>query len=317
MSKKRERKITRTEYITISYDADDPKLKEHKLSARELGQAIIAMQELIEKSDRLLNPGRRKSVGVFVKTPAQAGSLEVVFGIDYYNMAAQVIDVLPYLGIGYSATKIKDSLFEAIEETKGKTVIAVHTEDNNDTITLCIDGKNVSKDKNVAKLLGNKEIRENVQQLLSPVLEKPNPKFRIFEGDCEKPEREDTRKPLTELNATQIETIKEMEMTPNQEPDPPFDTTISLTTVSFKGQKGWEMYYQNKNIPVEIIDDAFIAKINEDIASFQKGDLFTVTMQKTVNQFGKQSKDSYTILKVKHHLARSERRIVSENGESK
>ncbi|WP_176672513.1 hypothetical protein [Vespertiliibacter pulmonis] len=34
MSKKRERKITRTEYITISYDANDPKLKEHKLNQR-------------------------------------------------------------------------------------------------------------------------------------------------------------------------------------------------------------------------------------------------------------------------------------------
>ncbi|ATW43330.1 hypothetical protein Q7526_00390 [Glaesserella parasuis] len=317
MSRKRERKITRTEYITISYDANDPKLKEHKLSAKELGQAIIAMQELIEKSDRLLNPGRRKSVGVFVKTPAQAGSLEVVFGIDYYNMASQVIDVLPYLGIGYGTAKVTDSLFKAIEETQGKTVIAVHTEDNSDNITLHIDGQEITKDKNVAKLLGNKEIRENVQQLLSPVLEKANPTFRIFEGDGEKPEGEETRKQLTVLNAPQIETVKKMEMDSSQEPEPPFDTTISLTTVSFKGKKGWEMNYQNKNIPVEIIDEAFIAKINEDIASFQKGDLFTVTMQKTVNQFGEQAKESYTIIKVKHHLARSERRLVSENGESK
>ncbi|QLB20032.1 hypothetical protein A6B43_00010 [Vespertiliibacter pulmonis] len=231
-------------------------------------------------------------------------------------MASQVIDVLPYIGIGYGATKIKDSLFNAIEETKGKTVIAVHTKDKSDNITLRVDGQEITKDKNVAKLLGNKEIRETVQQLLSPVLEKPNPTFRIFEGDGEKPEGKETRKSLTLLKAPQIEIVRKMETSSNQEPEPPFDTTISLTTISFRGNKGWEMYYQNKYIPVEIMDEAFITKINNDIASFQKGDLFTVTIQKTVNQFGEQTKESYTILKVKHHLARSERRLVSEHGES-
>ncbi|WP_256692882.1 hypothetical protein [Histophilus somni] len=40
MKKKRERKITRTEYITISYDANDPRLKQHKFSTKELGQEL-------------------------------------------------------------------------------------------------------------------------------------------------------------------------------------------------------------------------------------------------------------------------------------
>lgn len=320
----KQRKVVRTEFITLSYDSDSRDLENHRMNARELGKAIIAMHDLIEKSDKLLNPGRRKSLGVFVETPAQEGSLEVVFGIDIYNMTTQVIDVLPYIGLGYASVKSRKSvfnlgktIFDAINDTKGETVIGIHTNDNSDVATLSVDGKEIKSDKNIAKLLANKDIRENIKTLVSSPLEgNIKPAFKILAGNSIKTpdSSEYSREILVKLEPEEIRTIQKMKINDPKERVEILETTIALLTVSFKGSKGWEMTYGNHSYPVEITDEDFIKKINENIASFKKGDLFTVTMNKTIKMLGYETKEYYTITKVKHHLAPEERRIISDNG---
>lgn len=66
--------------FSISYDAKDNSLAEHEINAKELGEAILGMHNLIDETAKVISSDSA-GVELNVTTPAKEGSVEVVFSL--------------------------------------------------------------------------------------------------------------------------------------------------------------------------------------------------------------------------------------------
>ena len=239
--------------------------------------------------------------------------------------------VLEYLGFAAGAavtTFTGKGVLDVIKKTKGKSILEVKTTDKSNEATLVLDGKELTVDKKVARLVTNSKLRENIQQIVSVPLEgKIEPKFKVklFEEPLE-----DNNEQLNEVVAKEVRTVEfeqsQVKMIENMDISlvPEIHTeekeaTIALTQISFTGsEKGWKMSYNGKTeVSVELLDENFIKKINKNTASFRKGDLFNVTLRITTRITGKRETVRYSIVKVKNHMASADRKIVSDQLEKR
>ena len=107
--------------FSISYDADDNQLSEHRMDADMLAESIKNVAQLVRRADEILN-GENRNIRTFVTAPAREGSLTIDF-------LAQLIDpdlgekVLYTIGIATPVGSISYGVFKALREIGGKEII--------------------------------------------------------------------------------------------------------------------------------------------------------------------------------------------------
>lgn len=313
--------------FTVSYDAKDNEYAKHRIDADQLIEIVTNMKELINRADRTIHR-RQSTVKLYLQAPVQSGSVEVPFLLDNASNAMAVLEYLGFTAGAAVTTFTGKGVLDVIKKTKGKSILEVKTTDKSNEATLVLDGKELTVDKKVARLVTNSKLRENIQQIVSVPLEgKIEPKFKVklFEEPLE-----DNNEQLNEVVAKEVRTVEfeqsQVKMIENMDISlvPEIHTeekeaTIALTQISFTGsEKGWKMSYNGKtDVSVELLDENFIKKINKNTASFRKGDLFNVTLRITTRITGKRETVRYSIVKVKNHMASADRKIVSDQLEKR
>ena len=313
--------------FTVSYDAKDNEYAKHHIDADQLIEIVTNMKELINRADRTIHR-RQSTVKLYLQAPVQSGSVEVPFLLDNASNAMAVLEYLGFAAGVAVSTLTGQGVLDVIKKTKGKSILEVKTTDKSNEATLVLDGKELTVDKKVARLVTNSKLRENIQQIVSVPLEgKIEPKFKVklFEEPLE-----DNNEQLNEVVAKEVRTVEfeqsQVKMIENMDISlvPEIHTeekeaTIALTQISFTGsEKGWKMSYNGKtDVSVELLDENFIKKINKNTASFRKGDLFNVTLRITTRITGKRETVRYSIVKVKNHMASADRKIVSDQLEKR
>ncbi|HHE9998139.1 hypothetical protein ABN48_06820 [Haemophilus influenzae] len=313
--------------FTVSYDAKDNEYAKHRIDADQLIEIVTNMKELINRADRTIHR-RQSTVKLYLQAPVQSGSVEVPFLLDNASNAMAVLEYLGFAAGAAVTTFTGKGVLDVIKKTKGKSILEVKTTDKSNEATLVLDGKELTVDKKVARLVTNSKLRENIQQIVSVPLEgKIEPKFKVklFEEPLE-----DNNEQLNEVVAKEVRTVEfeqsQVKMIENMDISlvPEIHTeekeaTIALTQISFTGsEKGWKMSYNGKtDVSVELLDENFIKKINKNTASFRKGDLFNVTLRITTRITGKRETVRYSIVKVKNHMASADRKIVSDQLEKR
>ena len=313
--------------FTVSYDAKDNEYAKHRIDADQLIEIVTNMKELINRADRTIHR-RQSTVKLYLQAPVQSGSVEVPFLLDNASNAMAVLEYLGFAAGAAVTTFTGKGVLDVIKKTKGKSILEVKTTDKSNEATLVLDGKELTVDKKVARLVTNSKLRENIQQIVSVPLEgKIEPKFKVklFEELLE-----DNNEQLNEVVAKEVRTVEfeqsQVKMIENMDISlvPEIHTeekeaTIALTQISFTGsEKGWKMRYNGKiDVSVELLDENFIKKINKNTASFRKGDLFNVTLRITTRITGKRETVRYSIVKVKNHMASADRKIVSDQLEKR
>lgn len=313
--------------FTVSYDAKDNEYAKHRIDADQLIEIVTNMKELINRADRTIHR-RQSTVKLYLQAPVQSGSVEVPFLLDNASNAMAVLEYLGFAAGAAVTTFTGKGVLDVIKKTKGKSILEVKTTDKSNEATLVLDGKELTVDKKVARLVTNSKLRENIQQIVSVPLEgKIEPKFKVklFEEPLE-----DNNEQLNEVVAKEVRTVEfeqsQVKMIENMDISlvPEIHTeekeaTIALTQISFTGsEKGWKMSYNGKTeVSVELLDENFIKKINKNTASFRKGDLFNVTLRITTRITGKRETVRYSIVKVKNHMASADRKIVSDQLEKR
>lgn len=323
MTVKQKKKKNDNVRFTVSYDAKDNEYAEHRIDADQLVEIVTNMKELINRADRTIHR-RQSTVKLYLQAPVRAGSLEIPFLLENANNAMAVLEYLGFAG-GVTVTAFTGKgVLDVLKETQGKSILEVKTTDKSNEATLVLDGEELTVDKKVAKLVTNTKVRENIQQLIATPLEgKESPEFKIklleqlpVENDTVEFSEQSTAEIQTvSFEHSQVKMIEEMELSlvPEVHSEEK-DATIALTQISFTGsEKGWKMTYGNKtDISVELLDEHFIQQINKDVTSFRKGDLFNVVLRITTRTLAKRETVRYSIVKVKNHMAGSDRKIVSD-----
>ncbi|WP_314888593.1 hypothetical protein [Cardiobacterium hominis] len=297
-------------HFSVSYDADEQDLKEHRMPADRLVEAIKEMNSLILQADKVLH-GRHKSVELFVSAPAVPGSMGIEFILEFLNpdgaeMIAQALGLISVVGgltkgivKGLTGKKqdepvaVYDDIFEIAQEINGAAVIDVETFDDSDVAIMKVGGKTLYCEETAARLIENPKIRKAVHGLVTkPVEGYRSPTFKL--DNRETPEIE------VELGTEHIQRIKKLLVTESEPKIRSVTAVVTFTQVNFDKPTGWKIRLEGKEVSVEVTDEAFLKRINRNQQDFRKSDEYDVELIKTTtyNKTG-EKKITYTLSKAK------------------
>ena len=277
--------------FSVSYDADDNQLSEHRMDAELLASAIKNVAQLVKHADEVLY-GENRHIRTYVTAPAKEGSLEVEF-IALLIDPAIAQNILSALGFIAPVGAIAGGVFKALREISGKEIIEVHTSDDEKEATVHLsDGTALSLPKDVAALTASPQIRTHIKQIVSaPLYHRNTPVFKI------KNEDEAIELKFDDSDIRAIQKVKTKALPPRIDK---ITTKASFSRVDFDGSKGWKLLLDgNTVVDASISDDIFLKSISANDQAFKKEDTFKIVLEITTytNDRGKETR-KYKILQV-------------------
>jgi hypothetical protein len=162
-------------HFQIVYDG--PALVDHEMDIRDLAPALLAISDLLDESNRVLN-GDKSVVSVRVKGTFKTGSFSIdfsvfqgfvdqVFGLitsKKFETAAAILSIL-----GFTA---KEGLIFILGKIKHRKIKSIHDDNNNPRIIM-EDGDVINLvDRRLLELLNNSKIRRSIEKTIYDPLSK-------------------------------------------------------------------------------------------------------------------------------------------------
>ena len=279
--------------FSISYDADDAQLSEHRIEAHLLSKTIESVEQLIRISDEILRNNDEKIILIFVTSPAKEGSLVIDFMSVLLDpeVAKKILGVLGFIR---STSAFSNGIFQALRKISGREIIKIYssTVDNTSKIELS-DGEIMTVDKELGQIIASPKIRECVKDIITkPLLNRDSPSFKILNTD---------QKIELEFKKPDVQAIRQVKTNFISDNIEESIVYASFSQVNFeKMSSGWKINYDGKkSISVLLLDKEFFDKIRFNKQSFKREDIFKIKLQvETSNvELGVQKK-RYKILKV-------------------
>jgi hypothetical protein len=273
--------------FTISYDAEGA-LAHHQIKAKDLGSAILGMDDLITKSAKIVSNGSSEA-DLSVVAPAKEGSLEIIYSIFADPLTA--ITVLKSIGIiGGGAVASTASAIGIIDRIKDKKIEKVVINARKKTAVITVDGNEIETSSDVAQLVSSKEIRQALHKVIQgPLQGKENPRVSF------KAEGKVTT--LAEDKIVNFKPIKS-DLTEKVNIDT-FRKKIQFTKLNFKGKRGWSIASRDGfEASVTIQDEEFMLKVADNEEAFLKDKLYMVNIEKKEIIDLSGTRTTYAIVKV-------------------
>lgn len=289
-----------TESLTLVFDGSG--LQSHEIDVKDLGQALIAMGDLIQAANAEIN-GNSTHVEVKVKAHKQ-GSFEVEFLVQALQSAKPLLDFAQQNKDAIEAANgLLDLLFKAvaisgglgggaialIKWLKGKKPEKIERQKNGDVYVYVENVIFVTND-NAIKLAKSIAVRKPVKELVStlkqngidilkikrpskPVLEVKKSEVGYFDYQDEEELIEDTRK-----------------------------MNLQIVKLSFKENDKWQMTDGGKPFSVTIEDVDFLNRVQKREVAFANGDYLSCDVLEKQYRSSSGLKMQYTITKVHNHV---------------
>lgn len=277
--------------FSISYDADDNQLSEHRMDAELLAESIKNVAQLIKRADEVLN-GENRNIRTYVTAPAKEGSLTVQF-LTLLIEPDLGEKILYALGIATAAGSVAGGVFRALREIGSKEILEVHTSDNDEKAELHLsDGQVMKLPKDEAVLAASPKIRQQIKNIVSaPLYHRENPVFRMKNDD------EETVWQFDDADIRAVKEVKTKSLPPQIEK---MTVKASFSQVNFDSDKGWKVQLDaDTAVSAPLCDEAFLQAVSAKSQSFRKEDIFKMVLEvtTTTNDLGQESK-KYKILQV-------------------
>lgn len=289
----------------IAYDG--PAVDDGIMDVKELAPALLALGDLIENSNQTVGDPDTK-IKVVVRSSFEKGSFQVTLEM-VYSLAEQVkmyfdlqgadslVEKLPILIGLVSGAGL--SLIKLIKWLNGRNIKSVTVLENG-KMRLELSGDNgkfdyIEVDEKVIRLFRNRDVRENLRRMLSPLEKLGINGFSVRKGK------------------ETIERISKDEINLYEVPDPQNEeqsiitvrrTFVNLIEVAFEEGLKWRLSDGDNKFYATIADEDFLKQMETD-KTFAKGDILEVELETTQIATPKGGiKNEHMILKVINHLTR-------------
>ena len=279
-------KVVQTEF-TISYDAAGD-LENHIINAKDLGNAIIGMYELITKAATIVSNGSSEA-DLKVIAPAKEGSLAIVFAI--VADPVTTLTVLKSIGIGVAAAAASaGTAIGIIDRLKDRKIEKVTINSKTQMATIETKDEVIETTSHVAQLVASKDIRQAFHKVVQAPLQGRGAATISFITDSEEVV-------LSEPEIRNFSPIRSE--VKEKETKETFNKTVQFTKLNFNSRRSWTV--QSKDgfeASVTIKDDAFMAKVSGNKEAFKKDKFYVVKIEKTETTNMSGSKVKYDIVQV-------------------
>jgi len=281
-------------HTTIAYDG--PALEHGTMDVRDLAPALLAVGTLCDRANKVLN-GSKATVQINVRTGFKPGS----FGVDLalvhtvvqqakaFLLSDNVTAALNLLGLLGFASGTGVSVIALIKWLRGRRPQSVTTLENGNvrievivdlTVTHKIEIEYIEVSPDVAKLYNDVGVRSAAKEIVAP-LERPG--IETFETKTSIDGAVIERVTKAELPAFTVSEPAQTRVTGSE-----YETVLQIVKPSFDERLTWTFFDGERNIFVDIEDEAFFAEVQRRERSFAKGDLLRVVLfaESFVNESG-------------------------------
>jgi hypothetical protein len=281
--------------FSVFYDStdNDSALSQHSISVSQLSAALVGINGAIREANRIVN-GEEEPIEVRI---AAGGFEEGSFGIPIEIIQdPAAIDVLRAIGITvFNSSIVLGGALGVIQKLKGRKVRKIERVKKESGYTLSVDGETIACSATEKRLVTSKAFRKHVDTIFSEPLENSTAEIVRLQM------QEDGEKRSLDLNKAVAQEFAAPDDILQSETEHE-DTFVTVRFKSAFAEKsgGWIIDMFGKDIKVEILDKAFLSKLNSEDAEFSFGRKFEVTLRETTTikgGIGRRSK-SYAILTV-------------------
>ncbi len=281
-----ENEVIKTEF-KISYDAPGD-LKEHAIDAKNLGNSIIGMHDLITKAAEIVSNGSSEA-DLKVVAPAKEGSLEIIFAI--LADPITTLAVMKNIGIGVAtAAASAATAIGVLDRLKDNKIEKVVIDQRTQKATIFTREGEIETTSKVAQLVASKDVRQALHKVIqAPLQGRQGAKIKLTTGAVTNELDEDEIKNFSPIRSD----VKEKEEITK------LQKVIFFTKLNFKSGRGWTI--QDKDdfeATVYIKDKDFLTKVAKNEEAFKKDKLYTVELEKTETTNVSGTNVKYAILRV-------------------
>ncbi|MDI4089827.1 hypothetical protein QK428_10850 [Pseudomonas aeruginosa] len=278
---------------------DGPALAHSEMDVRELAPALLALGELLEEANAIINHGRAQ-LSVQVKATFKTGCfgieldvvqslLQAAQSLFAHESIATAKELLEWLGlIGSTA----GGLLWLIKKIRGRKINQVVLLDNG-KVKIVLDNEAIEAEEKVLELYRQFRVRSALEGVLKPLESEGIDTFAVT----------DLKQTKRFIEVTKQERVYFKTPEPEAEPlsDDEFDVNLQIVSISFQDGNKWRFSDGASVFYADMLDESFAAQVAASAASFTKGDILKVRLRRIQSLSGESFKTDYSVLKVLEH----------------
>ena len=284
---------------------DGPALTEHQMDVRALAPALLAMGDLVERANEILN-GNQAKVSVNVNASFKSGSfgidLELAQSIwqrvlDFANShpVTGILSIVGLLGLGKETVK---GVVQVVVWLRGRGVTRIEPLSNG-IVRLHVDSEHLDIEERVLQLLQDYKIRRGLEGVIAEPLTK---------------EGIDTVAVVDQAAKIVLVSIGRQQSHYFKAPDPveedlqtdEYITSLQVLNLAFQDGNKWRFTEGGGNTYYAVVkDEAFLKRVQLNQEQFAKDDVVKARVERTQRLTKEGLKAEYAILEVLEHRSAS------------
>lgn len=289
------------ESFKILYDG--PALASNEMDVKDLAPALLALGELFEEANKILN-GEKVKTSVNIKA-TNPGSLDIDFSLvqdivtatrslfssDSATAIVNAKELLGLLFVGISGGGV--GLFKFIAWLKRRNIKSITRLEDGKVKIEVKDGEITYSSEKEVKLFGSLSLRKKIEAVVKPLKSDGIEKIKVISVTDSGRENEINKEQVEYFDAPEIEEeiIDEKEIEMN----------LQIVNISFQKDGKWRFSDGNAIFFADILDDEFNDKIQHNEKFFAKDDILKVKAVMKQSLVEGRIRAEYIIKKVLEH----------------
>jgi hypothetical protein len=281
----------------VTYDG--PALVTHEMDVKDLAPALLAIGELLDEANRVINDGKA-AIKVNIKA-TEPGSVDVVlsavqdffsqttslFNSDGVNSILNVRELLLILGIGGGG----GGVVGLIKWIKNRPIKSVITLDTGDYQLELSDGEVKIAKKLEIQLFQAFKVRKSLETIIRTPLRKDGIERVSFKESNTTTQIVKDESEYFEAPDVAEELIDEQEI----------EQSLQIVNISFQDGGKWRFSDGNATFYADILDNDFIERVQKNQAAFAKDDVLRARLKRKQVIVTGGIRTDYTIIKILEH----------------